>query len=190
MNFDTYVRQLKTLCSRRDSAAVVPLTSRQAGFTLIELIVTVSIVGIFAAIAVPSFGNLIRRQNVNSAANELYDLLQYARGEAVTQARSIIINAPGSSNTSWNNNVSVTMAAGTTTTALRQVGTDGFAQGVTISTAVGSLMFSPTGNSSAAACFKFTSTSDATVPTQYVGVLASGRIIPPSKTAPASGECN
>jgi hypothetical protein len=28
------------------------------------------------------------------------------------------------------------------------------------------------------------------VPTQYVGVQASGRITPPSKAIPASGECN
>jgi prepilin-type N-terminal cleavage/methylation domain-containing protein len=183
MNFDTYVRQLKTLCSRRNSTA---LATGQAGFTLVELIVAVAIVGIFAAIAVPGFGSLIRRQNVNSAANELYDLLQYARSEAVTQSRSITIAAANSSNASWNNDISVK----TSTTTLRQIGSSGLAQGVTIASGVGSLTFTPTGNSSAAACFKFTSTGDATVPTQYVGVQASGRITPPSKTAPTSGECS
>lgn len=62
-----------------------------SGFTLVELMVIVAILGIFAGIAVPSFADLIRRNRVQSASEELYGLLQYARTEAVARGRSITI---------------------------------------------------------------------------------------------------
>jgi type IV fimbrial biogenesis protein FimU len=61
------------------------------GFTLVELMIVVVILGIFASIAVPSFTDLIRRNRVQSASEELYGLLQYARTEAVARGRPITI---------------------------------------------------------------------------------------------------
>lgn len=56
-----------------------PVTS---GFTIIELLVTMTIAAILVAIAVPSYNNLIASARATEAANELAAALELARSEA------------------------------------------------------------------------------------------------------------
>jgi len=61
------------------------------GFTLVEMMITVAVLGILVAIAVPSFRNTIERNQVVTASNDLLSSLLVARSEAVKQERRINI---------------------------------------------------------------------------------------------------
>lgn len=58
------------------------------GFTLIELIIAVALVAIMATVTIPSFNAFIRNNQIQSQANEIHSLLQFARGQAVSNRRN------------------------------------------------------------------------------------------------------
>jgi type IV fimbrial biogenesis protein FimT len=62
-----------------------------AGFTLIELIVTIAIAGILLAIVIPSFSDFFSKRRVEGIAAELVTDLQYARTEAVARNRNTMV---------------------------------------------------------------------------------------------------
>ncbi|MEJ2574420.1 MAG: GspH/FimT family pseudopilin [Gammaproteobacteria bacterium] len=66
--------------------------SSGAGFTLMELLVTISIAGIMAMIAVPSFNALSNEQHAKNTATNIYIGLLRARSEALKFNQSVSIS--------------------------------------------------------------------------------------------------
>lgn len=74
----------------------------QRGFTLLELMITIAVVGILTVIAYPSMRTFFQRNSVIAQANGLQANLQFARGQAAATRSyvSICPLAPASSSTS------------------------------------------------------------------------------------------
>lgn len=64
--------------------------SSVAGFTLMELMLVVTIVGILTMIAIPGFKSLSQSQRVKNASYELYGALSLARSEAIKRNNDVI----------------------------------------------------------------------------------------------------
>lgn len=69
----------------------MPSYQDASGFTLIELVIVVTLVGIFSALAVPSFVQFVSNNRTQATANEALSLLQYARSYAVTNRTEVKI---------------------------------------------------------------------------------------------------
>ena len=54
----------------------------QRGFTLVELMITIGVMAIIAVMAVPSFTNMLLKQNLNKSTRDLVIVLEKARSKA------------------------------------------------------------------------------------------------------------
>ena len=74
------------------------MMNKTAGFTLVELMVVVSIIGIMAVLAFPSFSQQIMQDRVVTTANQLNSVYKYARSEAVKRDKDVTLSVSG---TKW-----------------------------------------------------------------------------------------
>ena len=88
------------LCRR---ASMAQRDGMSQGFTLLELMIVLTLVSVILAIGAPSFGDFSRNNRLTSAANNLLAGLQLARTEAIKRQRIVSIctsdNADGPSPT-------------------------------------------------------------------------------------------
>lgn len=61
-----------------------------AGFTLIELMVTVAVLAIVMAVAIPNFTTLVNNNRLTAQANEMLAAIMLARTEAIKQNESMV----------------------------------------------------------------------------------------------------
>ena len=83
---------------------------RQRGITLFELMVTVAILGILTAVALPNFGSFTAKLRVDSEISELHRLLLVARNNAINLGQNVTVcplSASASCNGDWQGQVSV-----------------------------------------------------------------------------------
>ena len=78
----------------------VPRRHAAGGFTLVELMVTLSVAAILAAAAVPSYRSFIGSQRVRAASFDMTSVLLQARSEALKRNRAVTVTATGGS---WQN---------------------------------------------------------------------------------------
>ncbi|MBP6776910.1 MAG: GspH/FimT family pseudopilin [Piscinibacter sp.] len=71
-----------------------------AGFTLVELMVTISLIVVVMALAAPSFTAFQRNAQLTSSANTLLSSLTAARAEAMKRGRNVTVAPTDGSN--WN----------------------------------------------------------------------------------------
>jgi type IV fimbrial biogenesis protein FimT len=91
--------------------------NKMQGFTLVELMITIVVLGILTTIAVPGFQNFVLNSRMSSTANDLVSTLNFARSEAVKQAGNITVCASTNGSTcsgsaSWAGGWVVRSAAG------------------------------------------------------------------------------
>ncbi|MEO8444906.1 MAG: GspH/FimT family pseudopilin [Gammaproteobacteria bacterium] len=63
----------------------------QVGFTLIEVLTTLAVLGASLSLVVPSLGSVVRSNRSATAINELVATLHVARGEAITRNARIAV---------------------------------------------------------------------------------------------------
>ena len=65
--------------------------SRRRGFTLIEIMVVVAIMGLILAMGVPGILAALKKQGMRKAINDLQEVFSQARGQAIMQNRTVSV---------------------------------------------------------------------------------------------------
>lgn len=64
---------------------------KSQGFTLIELLVVIAVMAVIAMMAIPSFGNLVAKKQLDTTTKELALVFGEARGQAISLGKNITI---------------------------------------------------------------------------------------------------
>lgn len=67
------------------------MKNKYSGFTLVELLVTIALMGIMAAFAIPSMNSFVSNARVNNRVEQLANLFRFAKAEAVRLNAPVVV---------------------------------------------------------------------------------------------------
>lgn len=82
------------------------MVKNERGFTLVELMITLSVAAILLTLAVPSFTEMVANNRMTTNANQFVTAMNFARSEAIKRNAAIDVTATGGS---WSNGWTVTV---------------------------------------------------------------------------------
>jgi|WetSurMetagenome_2_1015567.scaffolds.fasta_scaffold959996_1 prepilin-type N-terminal cleavage/methylation domain-containing protein len=68
------------------------IIKRKGGFTLLEVMIVVSIIAVMSAIAIPNFTNWAPKFRLSSATDDIVKHLMLARMSAISQNRDVVVS--------------------------------------------------------------------------------------------------
>lgn len=77
----------------RSPRAIRSPLRNSAGFTLIELMVTIAVAGVLLAVATPNLRTFLQNNRLSSAANDILRSFQIARSEAIKRQQNVVVCA-------------------------------------------------------------------------------------------------
>jgi type II secretory pathway pseudopilin PulG len=69
----------------------MPTVRRRAGFSVLEFVIVAAILGVFAAMAVPSWRAARENSRLRDAAGDVADALMLARGRAIARGNNMVV---------------------------------------------------------------------------------------------------
>lgn len=138
-----------------------------AGFTVIEMLVTVSVIGIMAGIATPSFLNMMDNMALKKSQNTVLVSLKKAKRIARSQGTIVVVSI---SNTPANININPNNAAPKDYTLSENIS---FGNDAIITFSSGGTVTPPAGEE----MFRIKTISSSTGNARYIEITASGQII-------------
>lgn len=69
------------------------MVNKHIGFTLLEVLITITIISILTVVTAPSFIEFIKRDRLVTSSNQLHSIYKLARSEAIKRDQSVQLDA-------------------------------------------------------------------------------------------------